>query len=120
MKKRPARPVFLDTMLPAMDFRKLVSFYTRFVGLKTTERNRGFAMLTDPKSRQALCITNGRAVGRASPGIQVQDLDASLKRLRKLGGKILKRWDFGGMRGANCKDPEGNEMLVWQIMGGQS
>ena len=120
MKNRLDRPILRDTMISARDFRKLTLFYTRFVGLKCTARNQRFAALMDPKSRQCLCITNGESVDRASPGIQVQDLDAALKRLARLGGKVRKRWDYGAMRGANCKDPEGNEIMVWQVTGGPS
>ncbi len=112
MKKMPR--TLEDTMIPARNYRKMVGFYRRFLGLELKQGTPHFTLLKDAKSRQELCITNGRSVGRTSPGIRVTDLEAALKDLRKLGGKVSRRWDFGAMRGANAKDPEGNEILVWQ------
>ena len=120
MKENPARRTLEDTMIPARNYRKLIGFYRRFVGLKLETGHSNFTLLRDPKSRQALCIPNGRPVGRTSPGISVPDLEAALKDIRKLGGKVTKRWEFGSLRGANAKDPEGNEILVWQVEGGRS
>ncbi len=105
---------FSDTMIAAKDYEKLVSFYTGFVGLEVTESSEKFTMLVDREKKQCLCITNGESVSSTSPGILVTDLAQSLIDLKSMNGKILKTWEFASMKGANCLDPEGNELMIWQ------
>ena len=105
---------FSDTMIAAKDYKKLVSFYTDFVGLEVAESTKNYTMLVDQEKKQCLCITDGPSVTSTSPGIAVTDLAQSLIDLKVMGGTVLKTWEFASMKGANCQDPEGNELMIWQ------
>ncbi|MFC1522894.1 VOC family protein [Elusimicrobiota bacterium] len=110
MKKRN----FSDTMIAAKDYKKLVDFYHKLVGLEIAEATDDYTMLVDKEKKQNLCISNGVSIKRTAPGIAVEDLEETLKDLENLGGKIEKRWELGPMKGANCMDPEGNWIMIWQ------
>jgi predicted enzyme related to lactoylglutathione lyase len=104
---------FKDTMISASDFGGLVSFYENFWGVKAV-RNDDFAMLVDRETKQSLCITNGPSVTATSPGFAVDDIEKAVNDVTQLGGKVIRRWEFSTMKGANCYDPEGNEIMIWQ------
>lgn len=106
---------FQDTMVSATDYATMVRFYTEFVGLEPTQVTDDFTMLTDPETGQSLCITDGASVARVSPGIAVDSIEPALERLVELGGSVTERWAFGPMVGANATDPEGNELMVWEL-----
>ncbi len=76
--------------------------------------NDNFALLKNNMTSQVLCITNGVSVGQPSAGFETDDIIKSKETLTKLGGKILKEWQMGAMKGMNCLDSEGNELLVWE------
>lgn len=105
---------FFDTMISASDFPKMVEFYEKFWGLTVTDRHEYYAMLVDPVTGQKLCITNGPSVTQTSPGFDVDDIDKAVRDVEVLGGKVLRRWELKGKKGANCQDPEGNEIMIWQ------
>ena len=44
------------------------------------------------------------------------DMQATLRMLEELGGHVIKQWGYASMEGANCKDSEGNEVLIWQTL----
>lgn len=113
----PARlTTYADNMLGAKNFESLVAFYANCFGLEN-KPGPGFAMLEDPESRQKLCITDGASVSRMSPGVATKDLAKTTAKITELGGKVGKHWEYAYMQGANCHDPEGNEILVWKLKG---
>jgi predicted enzyme related to lactoylglutathione lyase len=105
---------YSDNMLSARDISALSAFYRDSFGLLVESENQGYIMLVDPVSRQRLCLTKGESVARMSPGICAENLEEALGRLEKGGARVRKRWEYPKMLGANCEDPEGNEILVWQ------
>ena len=106
---------FTDTMMSVKNFEKQIEFYTNFLGLSIVHKVTGYALLKDNESGQVLCITDGESVASVSPGITTANLEDSLAELNKLGGSVVKRWEYSDMIGANCKDPEGNELMIWQL-----
>lgn len=102
-------------MISAADADRMVAFYRDFAGLTVGDDTDSYVMLSDSDTGQSLCITKGSSVGSTSPGIAVDDIGAALKQIVELGGSIRDKWDYGPMVGANCSDPEGNEVMVWQI-----
>jgi predicted enzyme related to lactoylglutathione lyase len=105
---------YSDNMLSARNFAALSAFYRDCFGLYVASEAACHVMLVDPVSQQKLCITDGESVSRMSPGIRAENLDEALDRLQAKGAVVRKRWEFEKMKGANCEDPEGNELLVWQ------
>lgn len=103
-----------DTMISASDIATMRRFYEEVVGLEVTQETDDFVMLTDPETNQSICLTDGRSVSSTSPGVEVDELEEAITRLERLGGSVRDRWEFGPMIGANCSDPEGNELLLWQ------
>lgn len=106
---------YSDNMLAAKDFKRLVAFYSATFGLSAKSHSDCHSFLVDPVSQQKLCITDGESVGRMSPGIESTNLERTLADIEAAGGKTLQRWEFKSMFGANCSDPEGNELMVWQL-----
>lgn len=106
--------VYSDNMISAKNYPELVKFYSELLKLRTDTAGDDFSMLVDPESTQRLCITNGDAVEKMSVGVASQDLAQTEAALTKLGGQVLRRWEFGKMKGMNALDPEGNGLLVWQ------
>jgi predicted enzyme related to lactoylglutathione lyase len=111
---------FQDTMVSARNFDRMVSFYTRFMGLELMEQTADFALLRDGRTGQSLCVTNGPSVETPSPGVAVADLERAIDELEAMGGKVRKRWMLGMLEGANCEDPEGNGLMLWQRRAGLS
>jgi catechol 2,3-dioxygenase-like lactoylglutathione lyase family enzyme len=105
---------FQDTMISARNYDRLVGFYTRFMGLELLEQNGELALLRDASTGQTLCVTNGPAVEAPSPAVAVDDLERAVLELETLGGRVRKRWMIGMFEGANCEDPEGNGIMLWQ------
>ena len=104
---------FKDTMIVAMDFEKMIKFYNEYCELEIVEKTENWATLVDKETKQSLCITNGTSVRSTSPGFEVTDLDKALSDLERRGGSVVKKWEFGPMKGAHCSDPEKNEMMIW-------
>ena len=103
-----------DTMIMAMDYPKMIKFYNEFLGLEIIEKTEQWTTLKDTETSQTLCITNGSSVRATAPGIEVPNLDKALKDLETLGGSVHKYWEFDTLKGANCYDPENNEMMIWE------
>lgn len=105
---------FQDTHIAARNFDRMVGFYTQFMNLELMEQTAEMALLRDARTGQTLCVTNGPSVDKPSPGVVVADLDRAIEELETFGGKVRRRWTLGMVEGANCEDPEGNEMMLWQ------
>ncbi len=105
---------FTDTMISAKNYEQLIAFYTGFANFAIAEKNDNFVLLKNNITNQVLCITNGISVGQPSAGFKTDDIIKSKETIIHLGGKVLKEWERGDMKGMNCVDSEGNELLVWQ------
>lgn len=104
-----------DTMISAKNFDALVGFYKSFGSFGIAEATSYCCTLRDSLSGGSICITDGESVKSTALGFRASDLAESLKKLEKLGGKVVKRWEYESMVGANAADPEGNEIMVWQM-----
>lgn len=113
-RETPGEAGLKDMMIAAQHLPTLTNFYATCFGLRTDQKGECFTTLVDPVSAQRLCLTDGPSVSRASPGIGTESLEETLAAVARCGGKVLSRWEFPRMKGANCADPEGNEILVWQ------
>lgn len=107
-------PKLKDTMIMTQDYSKMVKFYNEFVGLEITEQTENWTTLQDKETGNTLCLTNGASVRSTAPGIEVENLEKSLEELRAVGGTVHKTWEFATMKGANCYDPENNEIMLWE------
>jgi predicted enzyme related to lactoylglutathione lyase len=114
-RSEPRTRTYTDTMIAAKDYRKLAGFYRDLCGLGVVQETEHFFMLRDPETRQSLCITNGPSVSQTSPGLSVINLEQALNDVERLGGKVRNRWEYQPMKGANCQDSEGNEVMIWEI-----
>ncbi len=100
--------------LPATDVQKTKEFYVKAFGWKFTDYGPEYTSFEDGR------LTGGFHKG-GSPGaggtlivIFALDLDASEKKVREAGGKIVKpAYDFPGGRRFHFSDPSGNELAVW-------
>lgn len=106
-----------DTIIAAQNYDATVEFYRSFVGLKVARKSDEFCLLEDPSTKQVLCVTNGPSVAKVGTSVQTGDLVEAVSALEKLGGKVVRTWEFGSMAGANAHDPEGNELLIWKHLG---
>lgn len=106
-----------DTMIGSPDIAATAKFYKAFLKLKVVEKGDGsYVVLHDPETRQRVCVVSMPQLKNAALGVAAPNLDRALATLEKLGGKVGRRWSFPGMKGANCKDADGHEMIVWQTL----
>lgn len=114
--------------IPADDPKRASSFYKKAFGWTAEEfMGMGYWMLgtteTNDKGPVNPGAINGGMGKRAAPlknivvTISVQDIDKSLDKIEKLGGKtVQKKQEIGGNMGftAYFKDSEGNIVGLWQ------
>jgi predicted enzyme related to lactoylglutathione lyase len=53
------------------------------------------------------------AIGKQSFDCPVDNLESALEKIRNFGGEVIAHWEYPDTVGANCKDPEGNNLIVW-------
>ena len=106
---------FIDTMVSSTDLKKTEKFYKAFLGMKVSEKGEGsFVILTDPASGQRLCVVAAKKPsGHASLSIETNNVDKTLAKLEKLGGKVSKRWAMPTMSGANVTSVDGHNIIIW-------
>ena len=111
------RARFADTMIGSTDIKKTAQFYKSVLKMKLADKGDGsFVILHDPQTAQRLCIVSTpKASTNAGIGIETPNLDQTLASLKKNGCKVMGRWEYPKMIGANCKDIDGHEMVLWQL-----
>lgn len=109
---------FTDTMIGSRDLVKTAEFYKNFLGMEVSNAGDGksFVILRDPKTNQTLCIVADPSIQNALPSIESEDIDATVKELSLLGGKVLSQETYAKMKVANVEDSEGRKMCVWQSL----
>lgn len=113
-----ARARFADTMIGSPDIKKAAAFYKATLKLKIADKGDGsFVILKDPDTGQRLCIfKTPKASKNAAIGVETRNLAQALATLEKRGCKVISRWEYPKMIGANCTDIDGHEMLLWQTL----
>ena len=104
------------------DLNNLLPFYRDVLGFKVGLQIDGFAVLGDPGTTPTLALgTHSEVRGRnADParhmvGLATDDVDADWKRLKAAGVEFIEDpTDYGTLRIATLKDPEGNLIQLLQ------
>jgi predicted enzyme related to lactoylglutathione lyase len=97
------------------DLKNLLPFYRDVLGLKVGFESPGFVVLGDPGAPALALGTHSEVQGRnADParhmvGLATDDVRTDWKRLKAAGVEFIEDpTDYGNMRIATLKDPEGN------------
>jgi predicted enzyme related to lactoylglutathione lyase len=103
------------------DLNNLLPFYRDLLGFKVGLQIEGFLMLGDPGTPTLALGTHSEVRGRnADParhmvGLSTDDVDADWKRLKAAGVEFIEDpTDYGTLRIATLKDPEGNLLQLLQ------
>jgi predicted enzyme related to lactoylglutathione lyase len=107
------------------DLNRLLPFYRDLLGLPVAIETPGFAVLGE-RGRPALALgTHSEVRGpNADParhmvGLGTDDVDADWKRLEAAGVEFVERpTDYGRLRIATLRDPEGNLIQLLQPIAG--
>jgi len=103
------------------DVGKLLPFYRDVLGLTVGLETPGFVVLGDPGSPALALGTHSEVHGRNSDparhmvGLATDDLTADWERLKAAGVEFVEDpTDYGTLRIATLKDPEGNLLQLLQ------
>jgi predicted enzyme related to lactoylglutathione lyase len=103
------------------DVNNLLPFYRDVLGLNVALQIDGFVVLGDLGKPTLALGTHSQVSGRnADParhmvGLTTDDVDADCKRLKGAGVEFVEDpTDYGGLRIATLKDPEGNLVQLLQ------
>jgi predicted enzyme related to lactoylglutathione lyase len=106
---------FRGTTIWSENLNNLLPFYRDVLGFKVGLASEGFVVLGDPKSPTLALGTHSEVRGRnADPArhmvaVGTDDVDAEWTRLRAAGVEFIENpTDYGTLRIATLKDPEGN------------
>jgi predicted enzyme related to lactoylglutathione lyase len=105
------------------DVNHLLPFYRDVLGLKVGLETEGFVVLGDPTGPTLALGTHSEVRGRnLDParhmvGLSTDDVDADWKRLKAIGIKFVEDpRNYGTLRIATLKDPEGNLLQLLQLL----
>lgn len=106
----------------SQDLNNLLPFYRDTLGLAVAVETPEFVVLGSDANAPSLALgthseVKGKAVDpyRHFVGLGSNDLDADFARLQAAGVEFLERpTDYGGLRIATLKDPEGNVVQLFQ------
>jgi len=104
------------------DLNNLLPFYRDLLGFKVGLQIEGFVVLGDPGTTPTLALgTHSEVHGRNTDparhmvGLGTDDVDADWKRLKAAGVEFVEDpTDYGTLRIATLKDPEGNLLQLLQ------
>jgi predicted enzyme related to lactoylglutathione lyase len=104
------------------DLNNLLPFYRDLLGLEVGLQIEGFVVLGDMGTSPTLALgTHSEVRGRNTDparhmvGLSTDDVDADWKRLRAAGVEFVEDpTDYGRLRIATLKDPEGNLLQLLQ------
>ena len=106
------RPNFIE--LPAADIEAAKSFYSSLFGWELTNYGPTYSCTTTHDVDIGLQGDKQDAPAAPLPVVAVEDLEATLQTVQKLGGAITKPiFSFPGGRRFHFRDPNGNEMAAW-------
>lgn len=106
----------------SQDLNNLLPFYRDTLGLAVAIETPGFVVLGDDVNAPSLALgTHSEVKGRASDpyrhfvGLGSDKLDADFERLQAAGVEFVEHpTDYGGLRIATLKDPEGNLVQLFE------
>ena len=105
----------------SQDVNNLLPFYRDVIGLPVGIQFDGFAVLGEPGKPTLALGTHSDVRGRnADParhmiGLTTDDVDGDVKRLKSAGVEFVEDpTDYGALRIATLKDPEGNLVQLLQ------
>jgi len=106
------------------DVGNLLPFYRDTIGLRVAQETPEFVVLGEGNGTYLGLGTHSEVKGAASDpyrhmvGLDSDDLDADFARLEAAGVEFIERpTDYGGMRIATLRDPEGNIVQLFQPVG---
>jgi catechol 2,3-dioxygenase-like lactoylglutathione lyase family enzyme len=104
----------------------LLPFYRDLLGFRVVLQFEGFAVLGEPGRPTLALGTHSEVRGRNMDparhmlGLSTDDVDADWKRLKAAGVEFVEvPTDYGQLRIATLKDPEGNLLQLLQPIGGK-
>jgi lactoylglutathione lyase len=102
----------------------LIPFYRDILGLKVRIEAPEFVVFGDENGTNLGLSTHSEVKGKAKDpyrhmvGLDSDDLDADFRRLESAGVEFIEKpTDYGGLRIATLKDPEGNVVQLFQPVG---
>jgi predicted enzyme related to lactoylglutathione lyase len=110
------------TSIWSADLNNLLPFYRDVVGMKVAMESPDFVVLGDDANAPSLCLgTHSEVKGKASDpyrhmvGLNTNDLDGDYQRLAAAGVEFIEKpADYGGLRIATLRDPEGNLVQLFE------
>jgi predicted enzyme related to lactoylglutathione lyase len=107
------RPNFIE--LPAADLEAAKSFYSGLFGWSLTDYGPTYSCTTTGDVDIGLQGDRQDAPSGPLPVVAVDDLEAAVEAVTRLGGVIVKPiFSFPGGRRFHFRDPNGNEMAAWK------
>lgn len=101
--------------LPVTNLEATRTFYETAFGWSVSQFGPSYAATTTGDTDIGLQADSAEAPAAPLPVIQVKDLEASLESVRSAGGSIVKPiYSFPGGRRFHFRDPDGNDLAVWQ------
>ena len=106
----------------SQDLNNLLPFYRDTLGLKPSLESPEFVVLGDANAPNLALGTHSEVKGKNSEGprhmvgVETDDVEAEFQRLKSQGVDFVDPpTDFGGVKIATCKDPEGNYVQIIQF-----
>ena len=122
MDKRPDVPVLIAATIDCADLAAMTRFWGELldVEFQVVEHFGFLAHAADRKVTLWLQQVSEAKVGknRVHLDFVVPDLDATLERVRSLGGGVGDRYEWHGFVWRTCTDPEGNVFDIMQAQEG--
>jgi predicted enzyme related to lactoylglutathione lyase len=104
------------------DLNNLLPFYRDVLGLKVSLETPGFVVFGEPGAPAVAVGTHSEVHGRASDparhlvGLETDDIQQDWHRLKGAGVEFIEDpTDYGSVRVATFKDPEGNLLQLLQF-----
>jgi len=111
-------PRFDYVELPAAKLDDAVAFYEAAFGWTLTKFGPTYAGTTTGDTDIGLQSDLAEAPKAPLPVIKVDDVAAAASAVEAAGGEIIRpAFDFPGGRRFHFRDPNGNELAVWQVSG---
>ena len=106
------RPNFIE--LPSADLAAAKSFYSGLFGWSLTDYGPTYSCTTTGDVDIGLQGDKQGAPSAPLPVVAVDNLEATVESVKKLGGTITKPiFSFPGGRRFHFRDPNGNELAAW-------
>lgn len=113
---------FSNVTVWSQDLNNLLPFYRDTLGLKVAMQDERFVAFGESEDEPGLCLgSHSEVKGKASDpyrhmvGFVSDDLDADYRRLTSAGVEFIEQpTEYGWMRIATMKDPEGNLVQLFQ------